>query len=94
MSGYLITAGGKIVTLRCQASSKRTRVQCAAPAMRGKVVCRFHGGKSTGAATPEGRVRQLVAITKGRHDSREERDRRRGKYREMKELINLLHSTP
>jgi hypothetical protein len=34
---------------RCAAKSKRSGLQCQAPAMRGKRVCRIHGGKSPGA---------------------------------------------
>jgi hypothetical protein len=30
---------------RCRATSKRTRMPCQAPAMRGWAVCRFHGAK-------------------------------------------------
>ena len=54
---YLQTLGGRVTCKRCQARSKRTHNQCAAPAMAGKNVCRFHGGKSTGPKTPEGRQR-------------------------------------
>ncbi|MBM3560723.1 MAG: hypothetical protein FJX53_12790 [Alphaproteobacteria bacterium] len=38
---------------RCSAMSKRTRCPCQAPAMRGKRVCRFHGG--TAGAPPGAR---------------------------------------
>ncbi|MDA0630613.1 MAG: HGGxSTG domain-containing protein, partial [Proteobacteria bacterium] len=41
--------------------SKRTRKQCGAPAMRGKRVCRFHGGLSTGPKSAEGRARCAAA---------------------------------
>ena len=34
---------------RCAAKSKRSGLQCQAPAMRGKRVCHIHGGKSPGA---------------------------------------------
>ncbi len=53
----LSTLGGRITCQRCQAKSKRTKLQCAAPATRGKSKCRFHGGASTGPKTPEGRGR-------------------------------------
>ena len=55
----LITANGKISCLRCTAMSKRTRLQCGRPAMKlskGQK-CNFHGGKSTGPKTPEGKAR-------------------------------------
>ena len=36
MERLLLTAGGKIQCLRCNAMSKRTKLQCGGPAMRGK----------------------------------------------------------
>ena len=60
---WLITAGNKIRCRRCQATSKRTRLQCGAPAMSGMTVCRFHGGKSTGPRTEAGRARCAAAKT-------------------------------
>jgi len=33
---------------RCSATSKRTRVRCKAPAVRGWTVCRFHGARGGG----------------------------------------------
>jgi len=57
------TAGGRIKCAQCQAKSKRTGVQCRAPASKGKTKCRFHGGASTGPLTPEGRLRCAAAKT-------------------------------
>ncbi|WP_149762092.1 hypothetical protein [Neomesorhizobium albiziae] len=37
---------------RCSAKSKRSGIQCKAPAVRGKRVCRMHGARS-GAPTGE-----------------------------------------
>ena len=54
---YLQTLGGRVTCKRCQARSKRTGNQCRAPSVALKNVCRFHGGKSTGVKTPEGRQR-------------------------------------
>ena len=54
---FLMTMGGRIQCHQCQATSKRTGQQCKAPALKGKHVCRFHGGKSTGPKTPDGRDR-------------------------------------
>jgi hypothetical protein len=46
--------------LCCDARSRRTGLLCRQPAMKnGK--CRFHGGKSTGAKTLEGKRRQRAA---------------------------------
>ena len=53
----LKTLGGRVTCQRCQAKSKRTKLQCAAPALKGKRVCKTHGGRSTGPKTEEGRQR-------------------------------------
>ena len=53
----LKTLGGRVTCHRCQAKSKRTKLQCAAPALKGKRVCKKHGGRSTGPKTKEGRQR-------------------------------------
>ena len=53
----IITLGGRITCPRCQAKSKRTKLQCAAPALKGKRVCQTHGGKSCGPRTEAGRQR-------------------------------------
>lgn len=58
-----LTAGGRICCLQCNAKSKRTQRQCRAPAAKGKTKCRFHGGKSTGPKTKEGRQRCAQART-------------------------------
>ena len=74
----LNTAGGKITCPRCQAMSKRTRMQCGAPASRGKKVCRFHGGRSTGPKTESGKSRQRAAVLKtGNHTKEAIEDRAR-----------------
>ena len=71
---WLITAGGKIRCLRCNALSKRTKLQCGGPAVKGKSKCRFHGGLSTGPRTELGR--QICATAKTIHgdDSRLDRE--------------------
>jgi hypothetical protein len=43
--------------------SKRTRVQCGGPAIKGKTKCRFHGGRSTGPVTDQGKQRCAQAKT-------------------------------
>lgn len=40
------------IAARCQARSKRHKGQCGAMAVRGKSVCKTHGGRSTGAKRP------------------------------------------
>lgn len=54
---WLLTAGGRINCQRCQATSKRSRLQCGSPAVSGKHVCVIHGGRSTGPRTEAGRVK-------------------------------------
>lgn len=60
----LVTAGGKVVCARCTAKSKRSGEQCKKPAMRGKAVCDFHGGRSTGPKTEAGKAKQRAAVLK------------------------------
>jgi hypothetical protein len=73
----LITAGGKICCRRCNAMSKRTRIQCGAPAMQGRQKCRNHGGYSTGPITLEGLARCAKAKTIHGHETREKREAHR-----------------
>ena len=44
---YLLTAGGSITCLRCQAKSTRTKMQCGRPALTisSKQLCQYHGGR-------------------------------------------------
>ena len=44
MEQYLILARGRIQAQRCQAQSKRHGKQCDSPTIKGKRVCRLHGG--------------------------------------------------
>ncbi len=54
---HMVTAGGNIFCRRCQARSSRTKQQCGRAALRGKRVCQFHGGRSTGPKTEAGKAR-------------------------------------
>ena len=60
----LLLAGGRIWCLRCSARSKRTKLRCGAPAMKGKKVCATHGGKSTGPKTEQGKANSAKANLK------------------------------
>jgi len=64
ITSILVTAGSKITCRRCTAMSKRTGEQCKKPALRGKAVCDFHGGRSTGPKTEAGKARQRAAVLK------------------------------
>ena len=50
---YLVTGGGKIICLRCQAKSTRTKMQCGRPALTisSKQLCQYHGGRPHTAVT-------------------------------------------
>jgi hypothetical protein len=88
---YITTLGGRITCPRCQATSKQTGNQCRAPASKGKMQCRFHGGKSTGPKTDAGKLACAAArTTQGGRETREQRRVRAEKFRELKELEGLL----
>ena len=72
----LTTLGGRVTCQRCQAKSKRTKLQCGAPALKGKRVCKTHGGRSTGPKTEAGRQRCAEAKTIHRRETREARTER------------------
>ena len=69
-------AGGRITCNQCQAMSKRSRQRCKAPAMKGKQVCKTHGGRSTGPKTQAGRQRCAEAKTIHGRETREARTER------------------
>jgi hypothetical protein len=72
----LKTLGGRVICQRCQAKSKRTKLQCAAPALKGKRVCKTHGGRSTGPKTQVGRQRCAEAKTIHGRETRAVRNER------------------
>jgi hypothetical protein len=88
---YLITAGGKIRCRRCKAQSSRTKLQCSKPALKGKAVCQFHGGLSTGPRTKEGKDRIRAAHLKHGEETIEAKAERSAKslmFRYLTELGN------
>ena len=89
----LITAGGKIHCPRCQAHSKRTKLQCGAPAERGKRVCRFHGARSTGAKTEEGRLRIARCKVQHGNETRKVRAERSNKSAELSSIEDIMYLT-
>jgi outer membrane receptor for monomeric catechols len=79
-------AGGRIRCRRCQAKSRRSQQQCKKPAIRGKRVCGFHGGKSTGPKTAAGRQRCADAKTVHGRETRAIRAQRSGDIAYLRNL--------
>lgn len=71
-----VIAGGRITCNQCQAMSKRSKQRCKAPAMKGKLVCKTHGGRSTGPKTHAGRQRCAEAKTIHGRETRKARTER------------------
>lgn len=88
----LTTLGGRITCQRCQAQSKSTKMQCAAPAIAGKRVCKTHGGRSTGAKTEQGRKRCAEAKTIHGFETRKARTERTEGMRRLRFLEELGHA--
>lgn len=85
----LLTAGGRITCLQCNAKSKRTGNQCRAPAAKGKTKCRFHGGASTGPKTDQGRQRCAEAKLTHGNETRKARTERAEAMRRLRALEDL-----
>jgi len=90
---YIVLAGGRIRCCRCQALSRRSKEQCKKPALKGKRVCGFHGGKSTGPRTEEGKARIAKAHTTHGNETkvkREERSRSSAYLMELEDVAWAL----
>ena len=87
---YISLFKGCIRAFQCQALSKRSKLQCRNAALKGKRVCRFHGGKSTGPITINGKQRCAEAKTIHGRETRDKREIRAEKFKEMKTLVSLL----
>ena len=88
MSEYK-TLGGRVTCTQCNAQSKRTKLRCRAPAIKGKTKCRTHGGRSSGSKTAEGKARQIEANTKHGRETRAIRKARSVKLAELYDLEML-----
>ena len=66
INNHMATCGGHIQCRRCLAKSKRTGLQCGRPALSSSKAqkCQFHGGRSTGPKTPEGKAKIAAAAFK------------------------------
>ena len=88
----LKTLGERVTCQRCQAKSKRTKLQCAAPAVKGKRVCKTHGGRSTGPKTQAGRQKCAEAKTIHGRETREARTERSQAIARIQDLEALGHA--
>jgi len=90
---FLLTAGGRICCLRCQAQSSRTKAQCGKPAMKSSKTqkCTHHGGRSTGPRTQEGKRRITEAHTTHGESSRSARDSHAKVAAELLQLEDAMH---
>ena len=88
MTNYT-TLGGRVTCTQCNALSKRTRLRCRSPAIKDKLKCRFHGGRSSGSKTLGGKGRQIAANTKHGRETRAIREERSAKLAELYALEML-----
>ena len=88
----LVTCGGKIRCVRCQGTSRRTKLQCSAPALKTSKTqkCKFHGGASTGPKTAEGRQRISASLLVHGHETNKIRAERQLKTLELRQLEDIL----
>ena len=89
---YVTLFGHETPAARCQAKSKRSQQQCRKAAMKDKLVCRIHGGRSTGAITEQGRKLCADARTVHGRETRQQRKIRSFKFKEMNALMQLLEN--
>jgi hypothetical protein len=67
----LAQAQGPLPDVRCEARAKGTGRRCRNMAEPDHWVCKFHGGRSTGAKTAKGKARSLAAVREGHRRWRE-----------------------
>ena len=88
---HIFLMNGRISAPRCQALSKRSKLQCKKASLTGKKVCMFHGGKSTGPITKDGRKGCAIAKTVHGYETRAAREYRAKKFLELKRLFDSIH---
>ena len=93
VTSTLVTGGGKITCKRCTAKSKRSGEQCKKPALKSSRTqkCEFHGGRSTGPKTAEGKARQRAAVLKTGNYTKEAMEDRARSVRVLAGLEDALY---
>lgn len=92
------SANGKIQCMRCTARSSRSGIQCGRPALKSSKtqVCQYHGGRSTGPKTAEGKARIAAAHTvHGQETNKARTERSAGSARlsRIEDAMYLLEMT-
>lgn len=85
----------KALIPRCQAARKRTggKIQCAKFAIKGRHLCRTHGGAAgSGIQSPEGRQNQIAAVTQHGNETRLKRAQRSHAGQELRKLEQIGRS--
>ena len=84
------TPGVGSAQLRITSEYSRVPISSAFPSTREKRVCRFHGGKSTGPKTEDGRKRCGIAKTVHGGETRAIRAARPAKMAELKMIEKII----
>jgi hypothetical protein len=95
----MLTAGARIVCLRCTAKSKRSGEQCKKPALKTSRTqkCQLHGGRSRGPVTAEGKARSALANYRTGEYAKaatDHLDRSRALLRVLEDATHLLGMVP
>ena len=88
---HISLIGGRISAPRCHTLSKRSQMQCRKAALNSKHVRMFHGSKSTGPVTEDGRKRCAIAKTVNGYETRAAREYRAKKFRELQALFYSMY---
>lgn len=93
IEAMLTTAGGRIECARCNAKSKRTGEQCKKPALKISRTqkCDFHGGRSSGPKTQDGKDRIASAHTIHGRETREQRAERSATSVRISQLEDAIY---
>lgn len=84
---------GKIQCLRCTAQSSRTGQQCGRAALKDSKTqkCQFHGGRSTGPKTEEGKARIAALHTVHGQETRAKRAERSAASARLSQLEDAAY---
>lgn len=93
LKAMLLTASGMIRCLRCTARSTRSGRQCGRPALKTSQTqkCQFHGGRSTGPKTADGRRQIAASHTVHGRDTKAARADRSAAAARIRRLVDAAH---